>query len=132
MGFIGWIGTFEGEMGTGKSRNAESELVREFHILGAVPIGKVSHTWLRHLPNKQQLKEVRRNRPRSCRVFGYVRESSSNSSLADLQRRLKQTTTYSDMPSTPATKTSQQVAHREVWKKLLPLFYPHSVSHSLN
>ncbi|KAL4933684.1 amidase signature domain-containing protein [Aspergillus undulatus] len=42
MGFIGWIGTFEGEIGTGKNRNVESELVREFHILGAVPIGKTT------------------------------------------------------------------------------------------
>ncbi|OJJ05441.1 hypothetical protein ASPVEDRAFT_86789 [Aspergillus versicolor CBS 583.65] len=42
MGFIGWIGTFEGKMGPWKSRNAESELVREFHILGAVPIGKTT------------------------------------------------------------------------------------------
>lgn len=72
MGFIGWIGTFEGQLGTWKSRNVESELVREFHILGAVPIGKVSHTWLCHFSNKQQLKEMRFNRPRSCRVFGYV------------------------------------------------------------
>jgi amidase len=44
MGFIGWIGTFEGEMDTGKARNVDSELVREFHVLGAIPIGKVSHT----------------------------------------------------------------------------------------
>ncbi|KAL4919314.1 amidase signature domain-containing protein [Aspergillus aurantiobrunneus] len=42
MGFIGWIGTFEGQIGTGKNRNVESELVREFHILGAVPIGKTT------------------------------------------------------------------------------------------
>ncbi|KAL5336520.1 amidase signature domain-containing protein [Aspergillus crustosus] len=44
MGFIGWIGTFEGEKGTGKDRNIESELVREFNILGAVPIGKAPET----------------------------------------------------------------------------------------
>jgi amidase len=44
MGFIGWIGTFEGEKGTGKDRNIESELIREFNILGAIPIGKVSRT----------------------------------------------------------------------------------------
>ncbi|KAL4992407.1 amidase signature domain-containing protein [Aspergillus falconensis] len=44
MGFIGWIGTFEGETGTGKARNVDSELVREFHILGAVPIGKAPET----------------------------------------------------------------------------------------
>ncbi|KAL4736165.1 amidase signature domain-containing protein [Aspergillus similis] len=44
MGFIGWIGTFEGELGTGKARNVDSELVREFHVLGAVPIGKAPET----------------------------------------------------------------------------------------
>ncbi|KAL4941732.1 hypothetical protein BDV06DRAFT_212437 [Aspergillus oleicola] len=44
MGFIGWIGTFEGEIGTGKDRNIESELVREFHSLGAIPIGKAPET----------------------------------------------------------------------------------------
>ncbi|KAL2866696.1 amidase signature domain-containing protein [Aspergillus lucknowensis] len=44
MGFIGWLGTFEGEMGTGKERNIESELVREFNALGAVPIGKAPET----------------------------------------------------------------------------------------
>ncbi|KAL2826072.1 amidase signature domain-containing protein [Aspergillus cavernicola] len=42
MGFIGWIGTFEGEKGTGKEKNVESELIREFNILGAVPIGKTT------------------------------------------------------------------------------------------
>jgi amidase len=41
MGFVGWIGTFEGLKGTGKERNFESELVREFHSLGAITIGKV-------------------------------------------------------------------------------------------
>ncbi|KAJ0419072.1 amidase signature domain-containing protein [Aspergillus carlsbadensis] len=44
MGFIGWIGTFEGEKGTGKERNVESELIRELNILGAVPIGKAPET----------------------------------------------------------------------------------------
>jgi amidase len=53
MGFIGWIGTFEGEKGTGKERNVESELIRELNILGAVPIGKVSRTnaFATHLSN---------------------------------------------------------------------------------
>ncbi|KAL4871744.1 hypothetical protein BDV12DRAFT_206028 [Aspergillus spectabilis] len=44
MGFIGWIGTFEGEKGTGKDKNIESELIREFNILGAIPIGKAPET----------------------------------------------------------------------------------------
>ncbi|KAI9367607.1 amidase signature domain-containing protein [Aspergillus egyptiacus] len=42
MGFIGWIGTFEGKKGTGKERIFESELIRELNILGAVPIGKTT------------------------------------------------------------------------------------------
>ncbi|KAL4811467.1 amidase signature domain-containing protein [Aspergillus unguis] len=42
MGFIGWIGTFEGKIGTGKDRNIDSELVREFQTLGAIPIGKTT------------------------------------------------------------------------------------------
>ncbi|KAL3463862.1 amidase signature domain-containing protein [Aspergillus heterothallicus] len=44
MGFIGWIGTFEGAKGTGKERKVESELIRELNILGAVPIGKAPET----------------------------------------------------------------------------------------
>ncbi|GAB1317295.1 amidase [Madurella fahalii] len=42
MGFVGWIGTFEGRKGTGKEKNFESELVRELWSLGAVPIGKTT------------------------------------------------------------------------------------------
>ncbi|KAK4450350.1 amidase signature domain-containing protein [Podospora aff. communis PSN243] len=44
MGFVGWINTFEGEMGTGKERHFESEVVRELVSLGAVPIGKAPET----------------------------------------------------------------------------------------
>ena len=63
MGFIGWIGTFEGEMDTGKARNVDSELVREFHVLGAVPIGKVSHTTDSQLTgHKQQLNKSTEDR----------------------------------------------------------------------
>ena len=40
MGFVGWIGTFEGKKDTGKEKNVESEVVRELWSLGAVPIGK--------------------------------------------------------------------------------------------
>jgi len=50
MGYVGWVGTFEGEKGTGKERVFESELIREFRLLGAVPIAKVrSH--IIHRPN---------------------------------------------------------------------------------
>ena len=41
MAYIGWIGTFEGRKGTGKEKVFESELVRELHSLGAIPIAKV-------------------------------------------------------------------------------------------
>jgi amidase len=42
MGYVGWIGTFEGLKGTGKERVVESELVRELRELGAVPFCKTS------------------------------------------------------------------------------------------
>ena len=42
MGYVGWIGTFEGRKGTGKERVIESELVRELRSLGAIPIAKTT------------------------------------------------------------------------------------------
>jgi amidase len=42
MGYVGWIGTFEGEKGTGKEKMVDSELVREVKILGAIPFCKTS------------------------------------------------------------------------------------------
>ncbi|OTA89503.1 hypothetical protein M434DRAFT_398549 [Hypoxylon sp. CO27-5] len=42
MGYVGWIGTFEGKRGTGKEQKVESELVGELIRLGAVPIAKTS------------------------------------------------------------------------------------------
>lgn len=42
MGYLGWIGTFEGLKGTGKERVHESELVREMRALGAIPFVKTS------------------------------------------------------------------------------------------
>ncbi|KAI1455339.1 amidase [Annulohypoxylon moriforme] len=42
MGYVGWIGTFEGRKNTGKEQQFESELVRELIRLGAVPIAKTS------------------------------------------------------------------------------------------
>ncbi|KAH8698553.1 amidase signature domain-containing protein [Talaromyces proteolyticus] len=44
MAYVGWIGSFEGEKGTGKEGNFESELVRELVALGAIPIAKTSLT----------------------------------------------------------------------------------------
>lgn len=46
MGYVGWIGTFEGKTGTGKERVFESEMVRELRNSGAVLYCKtaVPHT----------------------------------------------------------------------------------------
>lgn len=42
MGYVGWIGTFEGKKGTNKERVFESEMVRELRNLGAVLYCKTS------------------------------------------------------------------------------------------
>jgi amidase len=42
MGYIGWIGTFEGKKGTGKEKVFESEMVKELRELGAVLYVKTS------------------------------------------------------------------------------------------
>ncbi|OCK72930.1 putative general amidase GmdA [Lepidopterella palustris CBS 459.81] len=42
MGYVGWIGTFQGKTGTGKEKVFESEMVRELHNLGAVLYCKTS------------------------------------------------------------------------------------------
>lgn len=42
MGYVGWIGTFEGKKGTGKEKIFESEIVRELRNLGAVLYCKTS------------------------------------------------------------------------------------------
>lgn len=44
MGYVGWIGTFEGRKGTAKEKVFESELVRELRSLGAIVIAKVGAT----------------------------------------------------------------------------------------
>lgn len=46
MGYVGWIGTFQGKKGTGKERVFESEMVKELRSLGAVLYVKtaVPHT----------------------------------------------------------------------------------------
>jgi amidase len=41
MGYVGWIGTFEGKKGTGLERNTNSQLVDELLSLGAVLYCKV-------------------------------------------------------------------------------------------
>ena len=41
MAYTGWIGTFEGQKGTGKEKFLESKLARELHSLGAIVIAKV-------------------------------------------------------------------------------------------
>lgn len=42
MGYVGWIGTFEGRKGDARARTFESELVRELRNLGAVLFCKTS------------------------------------------------------------------------------------------
>ena len=42
MGYVGWIGTFEGKKGTGKEKVFESEMVKELRELGAVLYVKTS------------------------------------------------------------------------------------------
>ena len=42
MGYVGWIGTFEGKRGTGKEMHFESELVRELRSQGAILYCKTS------------------------------------------------------------------------------------------
>ncbi|KAJ5040893.1 uncharacterized protein L3040_005452 [Drepanopeziza brunnea f. sp. 'multigermtubi'] len=42
MGYVGWIGTFEGKTGTNKEKAFESEMVRELRHLGAVLYCKTS------------------------------------------------------------------------------------------
>ena len=42
MGYVGWIGTFEGKKGTGKERVFESEMVKELRNLGAILYCKTS------------------------------------------------------------------------------------------
>lgn len=42
MGYIGWIGTFQGKKGTGKEKIFESEMVQELRDLGAVLYCKTS------------------------------------------------------------------------------------------
>ena len=42
MGYVGWIGTFEGQKGTGKEKVFESELVTELRNLGAILYCKTS------------------------------------------------------------------------------------------
>lgn len=42
MGYVGWIGTFQGVKGTGKEKVFESDMVREFRALGAILYCKTS------------------------------------------------------------------------------------------
>lgn len=42
MGYVGWIGTFQGEKGTGREKVFESEMVKELRDLGAVLFCKTS------------------------------------------------------------------------------------------
>lgn len=61
MGYVGWIGTFQGKKGTGKERVFESELVKELRDLGAVLYCKTS------VPHTLMTGETTNN------IIGYVR-----------------------------------------------------------
>lgn len=41
MGYVSWVGTFEGAQGTGRGFHDQSQLVEELHSLGAVLYCKV-------------------------------------------------------------------------------------------
>lgn len=41
LGYVGWVGTYEGRRDDPRKGTTESELVRELAELGAIPIGKV-------------------------------------------------------------------------------------------
>lgn len=53
MGYVGWVGTFEGQTGTGQEGLFESELVRQMKVLGAIPIAKTSPTQTLGYPETQ-------------------------------------------------------------------------------
>ena len=44
MGFVGWIGTFEGSKGTHLENEFESDIITDLKVLGAIPIAKVSRS----------------------------------------------------------------------------------------
>lgn len=60
MGYTGWIGTFEGEKGTGMEKVFESEMVRELRNLGAILFCKTS------VPHTLMLGETSNN------IIGYT------------------------------------------------------------
>ncbi len=80
MGYVGWIGTFEGKKGTGKEKVFESEMVKELRDLGAVLYCKTS------VPHTLMTGETTNN------IVGYVRQSPQLSS-AQSEQMLTQTPT---------------------------------------
>lgn len=60
MGYVGWIGTFEGQTGSGKEKVFESEMVRELRNSGAVLFCKTS------VPHTLMIGETINN------IFGYT------------------------------------------------------------
>lgn len=58
MGYVGWIGTFEGRRNDARARTLESELVRELRLLGAVPIAKACSTcWIHTVASLLTIKD---------------------------------------------------------------------------
>lgn len=68
MGYVGWVGTFEGRRGTGKEGHCDSGLVRHLRSLGAIPFAKVS--MLQQPSPLETILDLTCHRQRWCKVFG--------------------------------------------------------------
>ncbi|KAL8763517.1 MAG: hypothetical protein Q9184_000729 [Pyrenodesmia sp. 2 TL-2023] len=74
MGYVGWIGTFQGKKGAGKERVFESELVKELRDLGAVLYCKTS------VPHTLMTGETTNN------IIGYVSPFLNFSEFSQMNR----------------------------------------------
>lgn len=94
MGYVGWIGTFQGKKGTGKERVFESELVKELCDLGAVLYCKTS------VPHTLMTGETTNN------IIGYVRPFSELYEFSQINTLTPKTTRH----GTPRIETSAAAA----------------------
>ena len=60
MGYVGWVGTFQGKKGTGLEKEYESEMAKELKTLGAVLYCKTSvpHTLMSGESNNHIVRRV--------------------------------------------------------------------------
>ena len=72
MGYIGWIGTFQGKKGSGKEKVYESEMVRELRSLGATLYVKTS------VPHTLMCGETINN------IIGYTQNPTNRNVSADI------------------------------------------------